>query len=135
MRKGDILKYKRFYGLFYHYALYIGDGRVIHLDKQSIFVLKGSVCITNLCDMIGTFEVIDLDMIRVPTEQAIDKAFGLHESGTVGYNALTSNCEHFVNFVRYNKTSSKQIQNIKKCISTILFTLFILKTQTILYLL
>jgi hypothetical protein len=131
MRKGDILKYKRFYGLFYHYAMYIGDGKVIHLDKQNIFVPKGLVCITSIKDMPFTFEVLPADMNRVPTEQAIYKAFGLLESGTVGYNALTSNCEHFVNFVRYNKTSSEQIQHIKKCICTTLFALFILKTQTI----
>ena len=120
MRRGDILRFKRFYGLFYHYVLYIGNNKVIHLDKANLLIPYGKISINNLNEIIGQMETVPLKLIRVPTEQAIGKALILQDS--MKYNILTSNCEHFVNFVRYNKIDSRQITNLKRFFSIGIFT-------------
>ena len=104
MKRGDILEYKRANGLFYHYALYKGEDKVIHRDKgRGVFV-------SELDDMIGEMRITSPKYPRVPTQQAIDKAFEKVEDKT--YNPITNNCEHFVNFVRYHRTHSKQVKKL-----------------------
>jgi hypothetical protein len=101
MKKGSILEYKRAGGLFYHYGMYIGDDKVIHRDKGT------GVIITGLDDMIGEMRIVSPKCHRVPTEQAIHTAFEIKDGE---YNPITKNCEHFVNFVRYRKKSSRQVR-------------------------
>jgi len=101
MKKGSILEYKRAGGLFYHYGMYIGDNKVIHRDKGT------GVIVTGLDDMIGEMRIVSPKCHRVPTEQAIHTAFEIKDEE---YNPITKNCEHFVNFVRYRKKSSRQVR-------------------------
>ena len=127
LQKGTILEYKRCGGLFYHYAMYIGNNKVIHRDKKNIFSY-GHIYVTDLDSMSGEMKIIPLQMHRVPTDKAIERAFELCAHDNT-YNILTNNCEHFVNFVRYNNAVSNQIQNIKKCIICCLYTFLICTTQ------
>jgi hypothetical protein len=55
--------------------------------------------------MIGEMRITSPKYPRVPTQQAIDKAFEKVED-----NPITNKCEHFVNFVRYHRTRSKQVK-------------------------
>ena len=111
-RKGEILEYKRCGGLFYHYAMYIGNNKVIHRDKKNIFSF-GHIYVTDLDKMVGTMKILPLQMPHVPTEQAIATALELTTKDNT-YNVLTNNCEHFVNYVRYHNRVSNQIQKIKQ---------------------
>lgn len=129
LQKGTILEYKRCYGLFYHYAMYIGDNKVIHRDKTNVFSF-GHIYITELDKMRGVCRVVPLHMHRVSTEKAIERAYELITKDNT-YNVLTNNCEHFVNFVRYNNRISKQVQFIKKCIVFGIYGLFIYKTHVL----
>ena len=101
MKKGSILEYKRAGGLFYHYGMYIGDNKVIHRDKGI------GVVVSELNDMIGDMRITSPKCPRVPTEQAIHTAFDIQDKE---YNPITKNCEHFVNYVRYRKKSSRQVR-------------------------
>ena len=131
MRKGTIIEYKRCFGLFYHYGMYIGDNKVIHRDKKHIFG-KGYICITELDKMIGTMKVLPLQIPHVPTEQAINNALIFHSKESKdSYNVVTNNCEHFVNYVRYNKAISRQIQRIQKIVLFGICALFLLKLPKI----
>ena len=103
MKPGDILEFRRALGLFYHYAMYIGENKVIHRDKGP------GVTVTKLDEMIGEMRVTSPKVNRVPTEQAIAHAFEL--SCDKEYNPITHNCEHFVNSVRYRKSQSRQVRN------------------------
>jgi cell wall-associated NlpC family hydrolase len=111
MRKGTILEYKRCGGLFYHYGMYIGNNKVIHRDKTHLFG-HGGICITELDKMIGTLKILPLQIPHVPTEQAINTAMQLKDDDNT-YNVLTNNCEHFVNYIRYNNRKSIQIRRVK----------------------
>ena len=106
MKKGDILEFSRANGLFYHYGMYIGDNKVIHRDKSR----RGSIFVTDLDDMIGGMRIVSPRFPRVPTDIAIARAHDMMEA--YEYNFLTNNCEHFVNFVRYDRPYSKQVRRI-----------------------
>ena len=125
LRKGAILEYRRCYGLFYHYAMYIGDNKVIHRDKKNLFSY-GHIYVTDLDKMVGTMKILPLQMPHVPTEQAIATALELTETDN-SYNVLTNNCEHFVNYVRYHNRVSNQVQKIKQFIIIGLYALMVLK--------
>ena len=125
LRKGAILEYRRCYGLFYHYAMYIGDNKVIHRDKKNLFSF-GRIYVTDLDKMVGTMKILPLQVPRVPTENAIETALELTIKDNT-YNVLTNNCEHFVNFIRYNNRVSIQIQKIKKYLVFGLYALWVYK--------
>ena len=127
LRKGAILEYRRCYGLFYHYAMYIGDNKVIHRDKKHFFSF-GRIYVTDLTNMVVTMKILPLQVPRVPTEKAIETALELTEKD-ITYNVLTNNCEHFVNFIRYNNRVSIQIQKFKKYIIFGIYTLLVFKNK------
>jgi hypothetical protein len=103
MKPGDILEFRRAMGLFYHYAMYIGENKVIHRDKGP------GVTVTELDEMVGEMRVTSPRVNRVPTEQALARAFEL--TCDKEYNPITHNCEHFVNGVRYSRVQSRQVRN------------------------
>jgi hypothetical protein len=78
--------------------------------------------------MIGTMKILPLQIPHVPTEQAINNALILHNKEQKNsYNVLTNNCEHFVNYIRYNKAISRQIQRIQKIVLFGICALFLFK--------
>ncbi len=109
LRQGDIIAFKRLF--FTHYALYIGEGMVIHRDK---FAGKAQVAISYLSDIPGDQYVANTQFAglkRISTETSINSA--KKQLGETRYNLLTANCEHFVTEHRYNVVMSSQVQHIK----------------------
>jgi hypothetical protein len=112
LRQGDIIAFKRLF--FTHYALYIGDGMVIHRDK---FAGKAQVAITYLSEIPGEPYVANEQfsgLKRVSTETSIKNA--KDRIGETRYNLLTANCEHFVTEHRYNVVMSNQVRQIKSIV-------------------
>ena len=122
IKRGDILEFKRFQGLFYHYGIYLGDNKVIHRDKEE---KGGKIYITDLDKIPGKMRIVQSKFPRINTEVAIATALDIKKNHEEGYNVLTNNCEHFVNFVKYNELYSSQVINIKKILSVSLFILII----------
>ncbi|XP_056354529.1 phospholipase A and acyltransferase 1-like [Oenanthe melanoleuca] len=106
---------------FHHWALYMGDGYVIHLmpldtGEPSIFITKGKVMKELLKEVVGDREWCvnnkphcsrqprPLKEILEKAEQLIDKV--------VPYDVVTRNCEHFVTELRYGEAFSDQVKKV-----------------------
>ncbi|XP_032553175.1 phospholipase A and acyltransferase 1-like [Chiroxiphia lanceolata] len=124
---GDLIEIKR--QLYQHWALYLGDGYVIHVtsEDESIPPLSaGSVTILTkkakvkkqlLEEVVGTddWEVnnkYDHSRTPLPVEEIIEHAESYIDK-EVTYRLLRGNCEHFVTMLRYGKGDSKQVSNMR----------------------
>ncbi|XP_023995686.1 phospholipase A and acyltransferase 4-like isoform X2 [Salvelinus sp. IW2-2015] len=127
MEIGDMIEIKR--DAFKHWALYIGNGEVIHLvvpDGRSSAVFssssslssKGTITMETLKDVAAgsTYKIhnyLDNKYTPRPTDVImgdVDKMRGR----TIPYDLLGNNCEHFVTFLRYGKSESKQADDALK---------------------
>ncbi|KAG9341791.1 hypothetical protein JZ751_018513, partial [Albula glossodonta] len=124
-KPGDLIEVHR--KLYSHWALYIGNGEVIHfaptsevagaganslmsvvhdeaqVQRESLKSVVGNDkwCIRNILD--HKYEPKDIEEILTNAEQLVGQIFA--------YNVFTSNCEHFVTRLRYGKPESKQVQD------------------------
>ncbi|CAB1323839.1 unnamed protein product [Coregonus sp. 'balchen'] len=125
MEIGDMIEINR--GAYNHWALYIGNGEVIHFvtpdgpsrlafcsvsSSSGSLSCKGTITIDKLKDMAAgnTYKINNyLDGKYKPRRtdvimEDVDKMRGR----TGKYDVLGQNCEHFVTFLRYGKSESKQ---------------------------
>lgn len=123
---GDIIRYKRNY--YSHYAVYIGDGKVLHKDNTNLIRKhKSKICIENIDavsgeQMIANDQYKKYDADRLPFEKTLE--LGMSQVGTVTtYNILFNNCEHFVTEIRYNRKISNQIDTVKR--SALFFAIYV----------
>ncbi|XP_059140934.1 phospholipase A and acyltransferase 3-like [Physella acuta] len=136
LQPGDIVKFKR--TLWYsHFAIYIGDEKVIHLvsdkvDLTDISALsqsskKYAVSASGVPEDIA--EVTEEDFFEVAADSKAELANWDQKSpysaaeivkraeariGPCKYSLETYNCEHFVNEIKYNKAVSKQVEEARK---------------------
>ncbi|XP_027489102.1 phospholipid-metabolizing enzyme A-C1-like [Corapipo altera] len=119
---GDLIKVKR--PLYQHWALYLGDGYVVHLtsadegirclsaSSDATLSKKAKVKKQLLKEVVGNddWEVnnkYDRSRTPLPVEEIIKRAescIGME----MPYNVLCENCEHFVTMLRYGKGVSDQ---------------------------
>ncbi|XP_046566046.1 phospholipase A and acyltransferase 3-like [Haliotis rubra] len=114
---GDMLKFDR--GIYCHWALYIGEGRVIHLAGS-----EGDMN-DNVSDVKvredGFWKVAEGDMVDVsndkddrwnpyPPDEIVERANS--RLGRAGYNLVLYNCEHFTSWCRYGKSQSDQVDRV-----------------------
>lgn len=128
LKKGDLVQFKR--RLYSHWAVYAGDGLVIHMTGDSNESLNASVsnsgCIFTICGQ--TFEkayvkiddfwkVADGSKVyknncndgkQYPDAADVIIKRALAKLGEIKYNILWSNCEHFATHCRYGVPTSKQ---------------------------
>nr|XP_046157506.1 phospholipase A and acyltransferase 4-like [Oncorhynchus gorbuscha] len=125
MEIGDMIEINRVQ--YKHWALYIGHGKVIQLvtpdgpskvafcsfsSSSGSVACKGTITIETLQDVTAgnTYKINNyLDDEYKPRRTDVimgnvDKMRG----STIKYNLLGNNCEHFVTFLRYGKSKSKQ---------------------------
>ncbi|XP_029563992.1 phospholipase A and acyltransferase 4 [Salmo trutta] len=132
MEIGDMIEINR--GEYNHWALYIGNGDVIHLvtpdgssksgfwsafsSSSPSLSCKGTVTIEKLKDVAAgspykTYNYLDNKYKPRPTDVImgdVDKMRGR----TIQYGLLGNNCEHFVTFLRYGKSESQQADDFMK---------------------
>ncbi|KAM3669518.1 phospholipase A and acyltransferase 1-like [Ammospiza maritima maritima] len=119
---GDLIEIDR--PLYQHWALYVGDGYVIHvtdegassisLSSSSIRATRAKVKKELLKDVVGNHKwrvnnKYDRTRIPFPVEEIIRRA-ELCIDREVPYNVLNSNCEHFVTMLRYGEGVSDQVE-------------------------
>ncbi|XP_031641372.1 phospholipase A and acyltransferase 4 [Oncorhynchus kisutch] len=131
MEIGDMIEINR--GAYKHWALYIGNGDVIQLvtpdgpsrvsfcsfsSSSGSVSCKGTITIETLQDVAAgnTYKINNyLDDEYKPRRTdvimgEVDKMRG----STIKYDLLGQNCEHFVTFLRYGKSESKQADDFMK---------------------
>ncbi|XP_042274775.1 phospholipase A and acyltransferase 3-like [Thunnus albacares] len=121
---GDLIEVFR--GTYQHWALYIGDGFVVHLappsevpnaganSMMSVLTEKAVVKKEGLWDVVGTdkWEVNNsLDKKYQPREvHIIVRDARMLVGRELSYCVIRGNCEHFVNELRYGKAESRQVR-------------------------
>ncbi|KAK7089674.1 phospholipase A and acyltransferase 3-like [Littorina saxatilis] len=126
-KKGDIIRFQR--KGYSHFAIYIGDGKVIHRTSppDSLNVQSASatavgqsknaaaiIRIDDLKDVAGDESKAhianSLDDQKKPfdPEEIVKRAKS--KLGEKGYNLFFKNCEHFVMWCRYGIEKSEQVE-------------------------
>ncbi|XP_027593853.1 phospholipase A and acyltransferase 1-like [Pipra filicauda] len=125
---GDLIEIKRL--VYQHWALYLGDGYVVHLTSadEGIRCLSGSsdpimrkkakVKKQLLKEVVGNnaWEVnnkYDRSYTPLPVKEIIKRAES-YIGMEMTYNVLWENCEHFVTMLRYGKSVSDQVRGIQE---------------------
>ncbi|XP_051901137.1 phospholipase A and acyltransferase 3-like [Pristis pectinata] len=116
---GDLIEI--FKGMYSHWAIYIGDGEVIHLTSDGasadVSVRFSSSAKTAVVKrepfdtVVGSndWHINNSDGKRkpLPSDDIIKKAKAM-VGQKVCYNVIKQNCEHFVNSLRYGESVSDQ---------------------------
>ncbi|XP_032553172.1 phospholipase A and acyltransferase 1-like isoform X2 [Chiroxiphia lanceolata] len=125
---GDLIEIKR--PLYQHWALYLGDGYVIHLtsadegmrclsaSSDATLSKKAKVKKQLLKEVVGTddWEVnnkYDRSRTPLPVKEIIKRAES-YVGKEMTYNVLCENCEHFVTMLRYGEGVSDQVSGIQE---------------------
>nr|XP_006980816.1 phospholipase A and acyltransferase 3 [Peromyscus maniculatus bairdii]XP_006980817.1 phospholipase A and acyltransferase 3 [Peromyscus maniculatus bairdii] len=129
-KPGDLIEIFR--PVYRHWAIYVGDGYVIHLAPPSEFAGAGAASIMSvltdkaivkkelLCDVAGRdkYQVNnkhDSEYTPLPLNKIIQRAEEL-VGQEVLYKLTSENCEHFVNELRYGVARSDQVREATKII-------------------
>ncbi|CAG5115504.1 unnamed protein product [Candidula unifasciata] len=128
---GDLIEFPR--GAYSHWAVYIGNGRVVHLagedndgvdacvKPEHMFTVcgakfgKAKVCIDDFWKVAAGSKARknntkDDKWRPLNPEEVVRNA--LEKLGTVGYNLIFSNCEHFAKWCRYGIAKSDQVEQV-----------------------
>ncbi|CAK6449654.1 unnamed protein product [Pipistrellus nathusii] len=132
-KPGDLIEIFRIG--YQHWALYVGDGCVIHLAPPdgfsgagspsvlSVLSSRGMVKKQRLKDVVGDcpYQVnnhLDQEYTPLPVNKIIRSAEKM-VGKQLAYDVLDRNCEHFVTDLRYGKARSRQAE--KSIITVVMF--------------
>lgn len=117
---GDVIVADR--GLYKHYGIFIGNGRVIHYsagigieldaDKAKIIetslvdFLDGSALFVEESDEPGAF----------PPDRVVERARSMVGRLHGEYNIAFNNCEHFTHWCKYGTKESSQVNSVLKAV-------------------
>lgn len=121
---GDLVEIFR--GNYQHWAVYIGDGCVVHMappseipgagssSMMSVLAEKAVVKKAELWDVVGTDQwtinnSLDKQYNPRPAHIIVREACAL-VGQELPYCVFRGNCEHFVNELRYGKAESRQVR-------------------------
>ncbi|XP_052805704.1 phospholipase A and acyltransferase 3-like [Mya arenaria] len=130
LHPGDLVEFDR--GMYSHWAVYKGKGRIIHLagdendglnanlNSGNIFTIcgrrfnKAFVREDDFWEVTGDSKAYknnkrDQKMTPRDGKEIVKKAMEM--IGEIGYNLLWGNCEHFAKFCRYGKSKSDQVDS------------------------
>uniref|UniRef100_A0A673GC97 Retinoic acid receptor responder 3 n=1 Tax=Sinocyclocheilus rhinocerous TaxID=307959 RepID=A0A673GC97_9TELE len=120
---GDLIEISR--GLYQHWAIYVGEGYVIHLappcDDTDPRSFSGLVLATvkkeQLYEVVGNNDyrinnLLDEKYKPRPVREILQDAHSFVGKERT-YSVFTKNCEHFVTELRYGKPQSRQVQLFK----------------------
>ncbi|XP_032411434.1 LOW QUALITY PROTEIN: phospholipase A and acyltransferase 3-like [Xiphophorus hellerii] len=122
---GDLIEIDR--GSYQHWAVYVGEGFVVHLAPPSEVPAAGSSSIMSvladkaivkkevLWDVVGTDKWLinnglDQKYKPRPPHDIVREACTM-VGWELPYCVFRGNCEHFVNELRYGKAESRQVQH------------------------
>ncbi len=117
---GDMIVADR--GLYKHYGIYIGNGRVIHysagmgieldaakakiIETSLVEFLDGSALYVEESDEPGAF----------PPDRVVERARSMVGRLHGEYNIAFNNCEHFTHWCKYGTKESSQVNTVLKAV-------------------
>ncbi|XP_077999684.1 phospholipase A and acyltransferase 2-like [Glandiceps talaboti] len=128
---GDLLEFTR--GLYSHWGVYIGDGKVIHLTGENdgigddlgnpklVFSVWGKQFNKAVVKCDDFFDIVydckakinnSKDKKTPPARKRDIAERAVSKLGKVGYNVLWNNCEHFASWCRYGVAESDQVNGV-----------------------
>lgn len=139
-KPGDLIEIFR--PVYSHWAIYVGNGYVIHLAPPSEFAGSGAASIMSvladkaivkkelLRDVAGRdkYQVNnkhDSEYEPLPPNKIIQRAEEL-VGQEIAYKVTSENCEHFVNELRYGISRSDQVDNAIKVVGITGMTMAVL---------
>ena len=109
---GDVIRVSHTF--YYHYGIYVGNGRVIHYTDANGGDFKGTVQETSLESFLNgedSYSVCEFDPENYPhinsPEETVERARS--QLGKGGYNFFTNNCEHFAVWCKTGQYESSQV--------------------------
>ena len=120
---GSILRVFR--GLYFHYGVYVGNGKVVHfcstgdneLDSASADIIETSLSRFSK----GDFVSVDTQEKPLFEGEEIVRRARMSIGTKLGtYNLLSNNCEHFANWCRCGKLVSHQKNFVDSVINELL---------------
>lgn len=123
LRPGDIVK--AFRGLYFHYGVYVGDGRVVHFSStgdNELDAASADIVETSL-EQFAKDDPVSVDMsgkTMYCREEVVRRARAAIGTKLGTYNLLSNNCEHFANWCRCGQLISRQ-RNLVDAIANELF--------------
>uniref|UniRef100_A0A3B3UU36 HRAS-like suppressor 3 n=1 Tax=Poecilia latipinna TaxID=48699 RepID=A0A3B3UU36_9TELE len=120
-KPGDLIEIFR--NVYEHWAVYVGDGYVVHLlgpdgDTINLPMGKNNILKQKLLEVVSTDEwhinnKLDQEKQPRPAHIIVDQANKLVGT-TRSYNVVEYNCEHFATELRYGDAESQQVQDALK---------------------
>jgi hypothetical protein len=112
IQSGDILYVHR--GLYKHYGVYAGDGKVIHfapLTGKEIKAESAVVHETTLGNFLkgGILKIDNKSKAKYPRSEIVERARS--QIGKKSYSLVFYNCEHFANWCRTGVYESNQVNS------------------------
>ena len=109
---GDILYVHR--GLYKHYGVYAGDGKVIHFAPLSGKEIKAENAVvheTTLGNFLkgGILKIDNKSKAMFPRQKIVERARS--QIGKKSYNLVFYNCEHFANWCKTGVYESDQVNS------------------------
>ncbi|GMO41699.1 MAG: hypothetical protein Ta2F_17670 [Termitinemataceae bacterium] len=111
---GDIIYANR--GLYQHYGIYCGNGKVIHfapkhgleINPQDAYIQE-----TTLTDFLKdeTVKICSISNPAYNNEETVQRAKSLLGKNRGEYNLIFYNCEHFARWCKTGILKSKQVEN------------------------
>ncbi len=110
--KGDVLKVNR--GLYFHFGVYAGEGRVIHFSapkgEKETNPLTANIYEVSLDDF-AKGDTPEIDNSYDPAfspDEIVERARKMIGTQLGRYNLVGNNCEHFANWCKTGYTKSQQ---------------------------
>ncbi|XP_016429125.1 HRAS-like suppressor 3 [Sinocyclocheilus rhinocerous] len=130
---GDLIEIFR--GTYQHWAIYVGEGYVIHLAPPSEHAQAGAYSMMSvLCDKATVkkeelYEVVGNDEYCInnlldekykprPVREILRDAHRFLGK-ELPYSVFTSNCEHFVTELRYGEPQSRQVRDAVETVAAV----------------
>ena len=117
---GDVVVADR--GLYKHYGIYVGEGRVIHYSAGMGIELdadKAKIIETSLADFLegsGLYVEETDEPGAFPPDRVVDRARSMVGKMHGEYNIVFNNCEHFTHWCKYGTKSSGQVNTVLKAV-------------------
>uniref|UniRef100_A0A8C4N8F9 Retinoic acid receptor responder 3 n=1 Tax=Eptatretus burgeri TaxID=7764 RepID=A0A8C4N8F9_EPTBU len=122
---GDLIEIFRPSGVYEHWAIYIGNGDVIHVAANGLGLASSSASFASAFGGTPTVKKEKLKIVvgdnsyqinnkydhkyrPLPAKEIVEAALS-RVGQKVDYDVFTNNCEHFVTLLRYGEPDSEQL--------------------------